>query len=197
MALEIFVSTTGDDRNAGTQEAPFATLHRAQQVARATNTPPTISIRSGTYYLDETLSFSARDSGNAEKQVIYRAYPGETVTLSGGVQLICDWQPYHNGIMMCHLPQVESGKLNFDQLFINGKRQIRARYPNHDPSDLKNFSGYIRAAGGLSEDVLNSNDGMTFYRNEPRGITFDPATFSNKRWKRHDEAIIHIFQAMY
>src|SRR5687767_4162644 len=139
MALEIFVSTTGNDLNAGTQEAPFATLHRAQQVARASDTPTTIAIRSGTYYLDETLSFSPADSGNAGKQVIYRACPGETVTLSGGVRLQCDWQPYKNGIMMCQLPVVGQGKLAFDQLFINGKRQIRARYPNYDGSDPKNY----------------------------------------------------------
>jgi hypothetical protein len=201
MTEEIFVSTNGNDQNAGSQESPFATLRRAQQLARVCDAPVTVSIRAGTYYLDEPLSFSPADSGAAGAQVTYRAYPEETVTLSGGMQIDCDWQPYQNGIMMCRLPQVESGKLSFDQLFVNGKRQIRARYPNADPSDPKNYTGYIHAAGGLSEDVPNPNPGpdedMTFSSGAPRGIHFDPATFSKKRWNKPEEAIIHIYQAMY
>jgi hypothetical protein len=201
MTVEIFVSTDGNDQNAGSQEAPFATLRRAQQVARVSNAPITVSIRAGTYYLDEPLSFSQADSGTAVAKVTYRAYAEETVILSGGKKLHCDWQPYQNGIMKCHLPEVESGKLTFDQLFINGKRQIRARYPNYDSSDPKKFTGYIRAAGHLTDDIPDPNpdlnEDMTFSSGAPRGILFDPTNFSRKRWKKPAEAVIHIYQALY
>ena len=44
--------------------------------------------------------------------------------------------------MMCDLPEVKAGKLAFTQLFVNGKRQVRARYPNYDNSH-PGKSGYI------------------------------------------------------
>jgi hypothetical protein len=201
MTSEIFVSVTGDDRNAGTRQAPFASLRRAQQTIRAEGTPATITLREGTYYLDETLSFFPDDSGTAELSVTYRAHPGETVTLSGGVRLTCDWQPYQNGIMMCKVGGAATGMLTFDQLFVNGKRQNRARYPNYDNSDPKNFTGYIRAAGGLPDELPNPkpdlNDDMVFSSGAPRGVRFDPATFTKKHWKDPENAIIHIYQAMY
>jgi hypothetical protein len=160
-----------------------------------------VFFQAGTYYLDETLSFSSKDSGTSEGRVTFAAIEGESVTLSGGRRLQCDWRPYKNRIMMCQLPQVKSGKLTFDQLFVNGKRQIRARYPNCDHSDPKNYSGYVRAAGRLPDDLSNPNpdpnDEMTFSSGAPRGVRYDPVTFSKKRWKKPHEAIIHIYQAMY
>ncbi len=158
-------------------------------------------VRAGTYYLDETLSFTAKDCPGAEQRVTYQAYPEEIVTLSGGQRLACDWQPYQDGIMMCRLQAVKTGELTFDQLFVNGKRQVRARYPNYDPSDPKNFSGYVRAAGALEAEVPDPNPDpngdMSFSSGAPRGVRFDPSTFSHKRWEKPGEAIIHIYQAMY
>jgi hypothetical protein len=203
--LKLYVSTFGDDANPGTKEKPFATLKRAQEAVRERTRPSlegiTVFFQAGTYYLDETLSFSSKDSGTSEGRVTFAAIEGESVTLSGGRRLQCDWRPYKNGIMMCQLPQVKSGKLTFDQLFVNGKRQIRARYPNCDHSDPKNYSGYVRAAGRLPDDLSNPNpdpnDDMTFSSGAPRGVRYDPATFTTKRWKKPNEAIIHIYQAMY
>jgi hypothetical protein len=68
--------------------------------------------------------------------------PGERVSISGGRKLACNWSPYKNGIMMASAPP----GLEFTQLFINGKRQIRARYPNYDPSN-PGRSGYVQPAG--------------------------------------------------
>lgn len=201
MALEIYVATTGDDRNAGTLEAPFATLSRAQQAARAQGASVTITVRAGTYYLEKAISFSSADSGTAGGEVTYRAFPGESVTLSGGIRLPCDWQPYQNGILMCRLPEVASGKLTFDQLFVNGKRQVRARFPNYDNTDPKQFTGYIQAAGRIGDELPDPcpdmDDEMTFSGDPQRGITFDPGTFTKKHWAKPKEAVIHIYQAHY
>ena len=49
---------------------------------------------------------------------------------------------------MCDLPEVGAGRLDFTQLFVNGKRQIRARFPNYDHKNpLVSGTGYINAAG--------------------------------------------------
>jgi len=161
----------------------------------------TVWLRGGTYYLAEPLIFRPSDSGSEGAPVSYAAYPGERVTLSGGVKLDCRWEPYQGGIWFCKLPSVFARGLAFDQLFVNGVRQVRARYPNADASDPRHYSGYIQAAGEIPDEVLNpdpgSDDDMTFSGAAPRGIRFDPATFSQKKWRRPEEAIIHIYQAHY
>src|SRR5208337_5696798 len=87
------------------------------------STPIRVLVREGTYYLESPLRFLPEDSGTSEAQVIYAAYLGEKVTLSGGRELICNWVPYKAGIMMASIPP----GLEFTQLFVNSKRQIRAR----------------------------------------------------------------------
>ncbi|RYG62463.1 signaling protein, partial [bacterium] len=100
MAEEIFVQPTGSDRNPGTLQKPFATLQRAQQAARkiAGRQPVTVSLRGGTYYLPETLIFTAKDSGTAKNPVVYRAYRDEKPVISGGSRLNLKWEPYQGGI---------------------------------------------------------------------------------------------------
>jgi parallel beta helix pectate lyase-like protein len=88
--LEYFVATTGSDSNPGTVSAPFATLERAQRAvrgARAAGLPRNglvVTIRSGTYRRTTPLLFSEADSGTPTGPVVWRAYPGETVRITGG-----------------------------------------------------------------------------------------------------------------
>ena len=193
-----YVSSSGNDKNPGTLKLPFATLYRAQEAVRRRNkaTPMLVLVREGTYYLDSPLTFAPEDSGGKETPVIYAAYSGETVTISGGRKLVCRWRPYKDGIMMAPVPP----GLKFDQLFINGRRQIRARYPNYDPSN-PGKSGYIQAAGSIPSGATNpyagSDEDMTFSTQAPRGIRFEPATFSKKRWENPETAEVNIFQAAY
>ena len=147
---EVFVAVDGDDRNRGTKSEPFATVGRAVEGVRAlgkqTSNPLKVWVRAGTYYLPEPIVFGPLDSGR-EHPVVYAAYPGERVTLSGGKRLECRWKPHRDGIMMCELPEVGAGRLDFTQLFVNGKRQIRARFPNYDHKNpLVSGSGYINVA---------------------------------------------------
>jgi hypothetical protein len=194
-----YVSPSGNDNNPGSANRPFKTLHRAQEAVRKWgngSAPIKVLVREGTYYLQSSLIFLPEDSGKSDGQVVYAASPGERVTLSGGRKLICNWIPYKAGIMMTPVPP----GLEFTQLFINSKRQIRARYPNYDPSD-PGKSGYIQAAGPIPTDSANpyaSLDGdMAYSTQAPRGIRFDPASFTKKAWANPQEAEIHIFQAAY
>lgn len=198
-ATTFYVSSSGSDKSPGTKKLPFATLHRAQEAVRQSRggtSPVRVLVREGTYYLKSTVTFEREDSGSKEAPIIYAAYPGEHVTISGGRKLDCTWRPHKNGIMMASVP---SG-MEFTQLFINGKRQIRARYPNYDPSS-PGKSGYVNAAGPLPAGAVNLNgnpdDDMTFSTQAPRGIRFDPATFTKQKWANPQEAEIHIFQAAY
>jgi hypothetical protein len=126
----IFVSATGDDKNPGTISRPLKSFQAAQAAVRnlKTENSGTISVcfRAGTYYLPDTIVFTPEDSGKTGAPIIYVPYPGEQVLLSGGSRLSPKWMPYRDGIMKTSVP---SGTTT-DQLFVNGRLQILARYPN-------------------------------------------------------------------
>ena len=201
---EFYVSTKGNDRNAGTREEPFATLSRAQQAVRElkkkSSAGVSVFVREGTYYLKEPLTFGPADGGTADGPVTYAAYENESVTLSGGRRLECKWTSYKERIMKCELPEVKQGKLEFGQLFVNGRRQHRARFPNYDNSE-PGVSGYVLPAGVIGRNVSDpnpdENEDMTYNNVPPRGIIFDSATFTRRQWARPQEAIIHIFQSSH
>jgi len=194
-----FVSTEGNDNNRGTINSPFATLHRALEAVRrdrSQSVPATVMVRQGTYYLLSPLSFEAQDFGSVNGPLTLAAYGNEDVTISGGKRLACEWTAHRDGIMKAPVPK----GCEFSQLFINGKRQIRARYPNYDASD-PGRSGSIMAAGPISPGTQNPfagpDEDMTFSTQAPRGIRFDPATFSRKEWSNVQDAEINIYQAAY
>lgn len=136
---EFFVSPAGSDTNRGNKARPFRTLARAQKAARAAgrSAPVTVWLRSGNYYLPETLVLAAEDSGTAVNPVVWQAAAGEKPVVSGGVSLKLRWRPYKNGIFEAKVP----GGLETDQLFINGERQHMARFPNFD-ANIRHFNGY-------------------------------------------------------
>ena len=139
-----YVAPTGGDGNPGTLEKPFATIGRAQRAVR--EKPGLVWLRGGTYYLPEKLVFSAEDSGSQAAPVVYQAYGQEQPVISGGVRLEkLDWQPYRNGIVQAKVPE----DLQTEEIFVNGERQILARYPNYDPK-AQYFDGF--AADAISPE---------------------------------------------
>jgi hypothetical protein len=186
---EFYVAESGNDGNPGTKERPLASLARAQELVRLIDkrgkTPITVWVRQGTYYLQKPLVFEPNDSGTTECPVRYAAYPGEEVTLSGGRRLICRWAPYKDGIMMCTLPRRNGGEEPFTQLFIDGKRQIRARYPKYDSQNpLVWGNGYINVAAAAEPWP-------------PTQFHFDPGTFTKNRWSKPELAIVQMFPLDY
>jgi hypothetical protein len=141
----IFVSPNGDDRNAGTALAPLRTFHAGQLAARERRrqTPGelTVYFRAGTYFLPETAVFTQEDSGSENAPIVYTSYPGEHVVLSGGTRIEPHWTPYRDGIFQTPVPP----STQTDQLFVNGRRQILARYPNYD-ANAKYLNGWAEDA---------------------------------------------------
>jgi hypothetical protein len=143
-AQPYFVSPAGNDANPGTLEEPFATLQRAQQAAREKHR--NICLRGGTYYLPATLVLTAEDSGTSNSPVVFENYQDEQPVISGGVRLEnLEWQPYTNGIFQAQVP----ADLQTEEIFVNGERQILARYPNFDPK-AQYFDGF--AADAISTE---------------------------------------------
>lgn len=93
-----YISNNGDDSNSGTEAAPFRTLEKARdairQLKKGSGLPEggvTVYLRGGTYNRSESFLLEEQDSGTEDKRITYKAYPGESVRLSGGLDLQKDW----------------------------------------------------------------------------------------------------------
>lgn len=153
------VATDGNDANPGTKEKPFATITRARDAVRESiraglRANLTVSVRGGTYELKEPLVFGPQDGGDGTFTVTYAAAPGETPVLSGG-RRIGGWEKADGDLWAAEVPGVKEGKLFFRQLFVDGARALRCRYPNE---------GQMLRVASVSEDV------KTISFNEPLGV---------------------------
>jgi hypothetical protein len=135
-ASVFFVAPNGADTNPGTLAKPFATIGRAQIAARHARAhgPVTVAIRAGTYFLTAPIVFTSADSGSPSDPVVYQGYQDERPVISGALPLRLTWTPYKNGIFQADLHATGAAVPNIDQLFVDGRLQRMARYPNYDPS---------------------------------------------------------------
>jgi hypothetical protein len=133
----IIVSPSGADDAPGSLAHPIRSLDRALALAHSVGRS-TILLRGGTYELTQPLQIKA---ANAPLRIAN--YPQEVPIISGGMRLQLDWQPFRSGIFQAIVP---SGTTT-DQLFINNRRQVLARYPNFDPN--------ARYLNGFAADALS------------------------------------------
>ena len=169
-AAKYYVAVNGSDRNPGTKEKPFATLERARDAIRALKSRSggvTVWIRGGVYCRTEPFALTAEDSGSKDSPIVYRAFPGEEVRITGGREItgfkrITDPEvlkridaPYRDKILQCDLkalgitdfgrmtprgfgrPTMPAGL----ELFFRGKPMTLARWPN---------DGWVRMMGPSS-----------------------------------------------
>lgn len=106
----------------------------------------TIRYRPGTYYLDSTLVIPAALT-NGKGYTTIQGDARHGVTLSGGKALTVKWQPWKHGIYRTPLYI----SFDFDQLYLDGVAQVRARYPNYD-STASHYNGY--AADAISKSRI-------------------------------------------
>jgi len=140
-ASEFYVSPSGNDSYPGTREKPFASIGKATDAVRSElqskqHADIRVYLKGGVYQLESPLFFKPKDAGRENFQVIYKAMEGEEPIISGGVQ-IKNWEYCEGGIWMAELPRLENKSLIFRELFIDGKRALRARHPD---------KGYLRVA---------------------------------------------------
>lgn len=125
---QVFVSPQGSDLNQGTIASPFKTLEKAKNFIRTIRDKSqkdiTVFLRDGVYPLTQTLVFDKDDSGNKNTRITYSAYQNETPVLSGELSFNA-WKKSTKDLWEMHIP-----KMQFRQLYINGKKAVRARMPN-------------------------------------------------------------------
>ena len=116
-AAEYYVAPDGSDEKAGTVDAPWRTIQKA---ADAMGPGDTCFVRAGTYR--EVVR--PKRSGAKDKPILFAAYPGETVVLSGAKPIRADWTVHKGRIYKARVDEA------FDQLFLDGRMMIQARWPN-------------------------------------------------------------------
>ena len=162
-----FVATNGNDAwsgrwsapNSERSDGPFASPARALEGVRqfragqpaGSNQPAAVWLRDGSYFLTQPLVLKPQDS-----HLLLAAYPGEHPSLSGG-QLIGGWRELQvNGktFWAADLPEVGAGKWYFRELWVNGQRALRARYPHR---------GYL-AIADLPDKTASWTEGQSRFR---------------------------------
>ncbi len=166
-AAEIYVSPQGSATGTGSHDSPFAKLEQARDAARALrqqkpDEPVTVWIGGGDYVLSQRLALSELDSGSDKAPVIYRGVEGETARLINARLLSAsDFHPVTDPATLARMPEAARGKIvaldfkaiglqhnqpppdlyndsgGLPDLYINGKRQPLARYPDHDEMTMK------------------------------------------------------------
>ncbi len=133
-AIDFHVSPSGNDAGEGTMTSPFKTLEQAQRAVRGVNKSMSedinVYLHEGTYQLTSTLRLSNADGGTNGHYVRYVAAPGETPLVTGGVP-VNGWEIYDADKNIWCAKDVVS---RFRQLYVNGKKAIRARHPNVKPN---------------------------------------------------------------
>jgi hypothetical protein len=141
-AADIWVSTQGKDTNPGTKASPLATVYMAVRKARELRRLKDPSIKDGihiivmdgTYYLDEPLFVRPEDSGTAESPTTIEADANAKPILHGGTE-IKNWKKSTvsiNGqkpgiVWVADAPQKAGEIINYRQLWVNGKKAVRAK----------------------------------------------------------------------
>jgi hypothetical protein len=148
-AAEFHVAPGGNDAWSGRLAAPsadgtdgpFATPARARDAARAAagREPVTVRIHAGVHALAGPLRLGPEDSGSPAHPVVWTGAGGGPAVLSGG-RRIAGLRPGAGGRWTADLPDVREGRLYFHQLFVDGRRAVRARIPNE---------GWLRTTGPL------------------------------------------------
>ncbi len=100
-----------------------------------------ILLSPGTHYLEAPLELTSAHSGTNEYPLTIQPTGDSEVIISGAQRLDLEWVQIKDSLWQTNL----EAALDFDQLYINGQKQIRARYPNCDTTVLV-YNGYAADA---------------------------------------------------
>lgn len=160
-AAELFVAPDGSDTNDGSKTSPLATITAARDKADQLKTSGavTVFLRGGTYYLTEPVVFGSSNSGTGTAPIVYSAYGTEKPVITGSIKLKNQtWTVSSGSIMKTTI----TSNLKIDQFFVNGKRQILARYPNYNEN--QKLQGSAADALSKAASCAKPEEGPGYFR---------------------------------
>lgn len=182
----IFVDfALGHDGNDGSITAPIKHVHsaldklRQRLGAKYRESFKKIVLRKGRHFIPFPISLGSDDSN-----LLMTNHDGERVVLSGGIPLQCTWHKYKDGTdgmhyYQCTVPE-DSGITDIEGLRVNGRRAIRARYPNGDPEYFPcGFCSNLTASSWLPPN-MPSQPSVVIHPSEPGTLPFRVLTDSSR-----------------
>ncbi len=140
-AADYWVAPAGNDANPGSRERPFRTVQKAMDVARAGDV---CTVRGGTYREAVTI----RHSGEAGRPIRLTAAAGEQVVLDGSDPVTGTWERHQGGIYSTAIEEP------IEQVFVNGRMQIEARWPNMRFEEIWDRAKWARSDHGSHKDLM-------------------------------------------
>jgi parallel beta-helix repeat protein len=142
-ASTLYISADGNDMwsgrlskpNTEKTDGPLASLAGARDSIRQIKShtpiaePLRVVILEGTYTLTEPFVLTPEDSGTKECPIYYEAQAGTKPIFTGG-RVLSGFRQSDSGLWETHIPEATAGKWHFEQLFVNGRRAVRAREPH-------------------------------------------------------------------
>jgi len=148
----VYLSPAGNDSNPGTREKPLATLNGARDKIREyrksnmADQPHEIIALEGEYFMFQPLILAAIDGGTKANPLVLKAEEGKKVIFSGGSEL-ARFEKVNEKLWRTFIPQVAYYDYYFEQLYVNGRRAVRAKTPNDGFFRVKNVTETILEKG--------------------------------------------------
>jgi len=119
-------------------------LYAAIEKARESTSQDTLFIRiaSGTYLLERPILLTEKDS----RPIVFEGEGAEKTIISAG-RPIKGWELTPEGWWKCHVPEAAQYGWRFEQLYVNGRRAIRARTPDKGFYTVKSTSEDVHFRG--------------------------------------------------
>jgi len=128
--LTSYVSLDGSDENDGSEGAPFNSIQKCVDQAILAGPGARCLIRGGNYRLGESLKIAGAH-GTPDAPIMVAAFPGDSVTFDGTVDLSGGWTKDDAACTEggCWVKDVPAGVQPW-ALFVDGQMQTNARWPN-------------------------------------------------------------------
>ncbi|HPT21921.1 MAG TPA: right-handed parallel beta-helix repeat-containing protein [Bacteroidales bacterium] len=154
LAQKFYLSPEGNNNNPGTKEEPLADFQAALKKAgeyrknNKVSQPVEIIALEGEYSMLRPLELKSDDGGTPDSPLIFKAEKGTKAVFRGGIKLE-GFEKINDRLWRTFVPQVAYYNSYFEQLYVNGRRAVRARTPNNGFYVVK----------GVSETVLEKGEG--------------------------------------
>ena len=198
----VYVSPDGDDKAAGTEEAPLASLSAALKLMQNTS-GGIIYMKAGMHSLTETVKLSAAHSGTRQSPLFIKSYGEGEAFLTANTAISTDSSLWHyvdaaeNVGVYERLPEAARDAVMYTsladhgldvydiaeittsgppRLYVGGEEYTIARYPNDtgDPSDLLYFT-HVYDSGSVT--VQNGSNLYWPWVERATAAGKDPATW--------------------
>ena len=156
-SIELYVGPDGSSNGKGTLESPYGSIQDALDEVRKLKSSneklkSTIKVATGEYRLLSPIKITSEWSG-----VKIIGEGADKVVIKGSKELNLKWSNYNENILVADIPS----DIEFDQLFVGGKQQHLARYPNYndegghwqghaaDAISIERVSGWKQPVGAI------------------------------------------------